>query len=76
VVSRSEHGMIALPRITAAKLERAYAIHRSTALVARACFNFELARHQAARTRALVEQFAKYPPFSIDTGRRYLMGVL
>lgn len=74
-MTRSEHGMISMPPVTASKFERAYAIHRSTAMVALACFNPDLARHHAAKTRGLVDQFAKYPPFSADAGRRYLLGV-
>lgn len=71
-MTRSEHGMIAMPPVTASKFERAYAIHRSTALVARACFNSDLARHHAAKARGLVREFAKFPPFSAETGRRYV----
>lgn len=66
--------MIAMPPVTASKFEGAYAIHRSHALVARSCFNSDLARHHAAKARRLVSEFAKYPPFSALAGRRYLLG--
>jgi hypothetical protein len=73
-VTRSEHGMIALPPVASSELERAYAIHRTTALIARGSFNTDLARHHAAKTRQLVREYAKYPPFSRDAGIRYLGG--
>lgn len=72
--TRTQHGIIALPPDESARLVRAYAIHQSNAIVARASENRELARHHAAKTRALVTDFAKYPPFSPDSGLIYLRG--
>lgn len=73
-MTRTEHGIIAMPRHEAERRERAYSIHRSNAIIATRTENRELARQHAARARLLVTDFAKYPPFSRDSGIIYLRG--
>lgn len=71
-----EHGVAEGLRLQASRnAQRAYAIHRGDALIARSCRNTELARHHARKARALVAQFAAVIPFSAQSFRRYIEAI-